>query len=224
MSSCFCKILDNIILVKNADRLNTSELQFGLKRNSSTHMCTMVLKETLSYYVKNNSFTFCTFLDATKAFDRVNYCKLFHLLIKRGLPAIFIRLLIELYTGQCVRVSWAGFASNFFTVVNGVKQGGVLSPTLFCIYMDELLVKLSQCGVGCYIGTCFVGALAYADDIVLLAPSPSAMRRMLVLCEDYASDYYISFNASKSNCLVFTPNKRHSLRAQMSNCCFSVSK
>ena len=49
------------------------------------------------------------------------------------------------------------------------------------------------------------------------------MRRMLALCEDYAVDYCMSFNANKSNCLVFTPNRRHSLRAQMSSCCFSVS-
>ena len=49
LSSYFCKILDNIILVKNIG--NTSELQFGFKRKSSTNMCTMVLKETVSYYV-----------------------------------------------------------------------------------------------------------------------------------------------------------------------------
>ena len=48
--------------------------------------------------------------------------------------------------------------------------------------MNDLLVKLSQCGVGCFIGTQFVGALA-ADDIVLLAPNPSAMRTLLAICE-----------------------------------------
>ena len=74
---------DNIILDKFASKLNTSDLQFGFKRNSSTNMCSMVLKETVSYYNKNNTTTFCSFLDATKAFDRVNYCKLFRWLIKR---------------------------------------------------------------------------------------------------------------------------------------------
>jgi len=54
-----------------------------------------VLKETLAYYGKNNSIVFCTFLDATKAFDRINYCKLFRLLIDRGLPASIIRLAFE---------------------------------------------------------------------------------------------------------------------------------
>jgi len=73
--------------------------------------CTVVLKETLSYYVKNKSSVFCTFLDASKAFDRVNYCKLFLLLIQRGLPACFITTLINLYTGHSVRVLCAGISS-----------------------------------------------------------------------------------------------------------------
>ena len=49
--------------------------------------------------------------------------------------------------------------------------GGVLSPVLFCLYIDGLLVALSKDGVGCFVGDNFVGVLAYADDIVLLAPS-----------------------------------------------------
>ena len=50
-------------------------------------MCTMVLKETISYYITNNTTVFCTFLDASKAFDQVHYCKLFRLVLQRGLPA-----------------------------------------------------------------------------------------------------------------------------------------
>ena len=52
----------------------TSELQFGFKAKSSTSQCTFVLKETLAYYVDNKSSVYCAFLDATKAFDRVNCC------------------------------------------------------------------------------------------------------------------------------------------------------
>jgi len=54
---------------------------------------------------------------------------------------------------------------------NGVKQGKVLSPVLFCVYLNELLLALSAANVSCYVGDYFVGALAYADDLVLTAPS-----------------------------------------------------
>jgi len=56
----------------------------------------------------------------------------------------------------------------------------VLSSVLFCIYIDNLLVRLSKLGVGCYVGNIFVGALVYADDIVFVAPSASAKRRLLL--------------------------------------------
>ena len=65
--------------------------------------------------------------------------------------------------------------ADYFLAVNGVKQGGVLSPIVFSVYIDGLLVRLTNSNVGCYVGSFFVGALAYADDIVLLAPTPSAM-------------------------------------------------
>jgi len=52
----------------------TSQYQFGCKRHHSTTMCTMILKETIYYNTTNKGYVFCTLLDATKAFDRVNTC------------------------------------------------------------------------------------------------------------------------------------------------------
>jgi len=71
----------------------------------------------------------------------------------------------------------------------------VLSPILFCIYIDGLLVALSMAGVGCFMGSNF------GDDIVLLAPSASALRTMLVICDNHTKNCSISFNASKSKSL-----------------------
>jgi len=90
----------------------------------------------------------------------------------------------------------------YFVAINGIKQGGVLSPVLFCIYLDNLLVRLSRSGVGCFIGETVVGALTYADDIVLVTPSASAMRKLLRICDVDAAEYCISFNANKSKCMV----------------------
>ena len=74
----------------------------------------------------------------------------------------------------------------FFTfhVSNGVQQGGVLSPILFTVYIDELLQRLQNLGVGCQWEGLFVGCLCYADDLALLAPSAGALRKMLQVCSN----------------------------------------
>ena len=72
--------------------------------------------------------------------------------------------------------------NKVFTIKNGVKQGGIVSPVLFCIYIDGLLRLLRESNErGCFMGNIFMGALAYADDIALLAATPRAMRHLLLM-------------------------------------------
>ena len=91
-------------------------------------------------------------LDASKAFDRVNYVKLFHLLTDRGLCMFLVRTLVFMYVHQLVSLKWGNSLSSEFSVSNGVKQGGVLSPLLFSIHIDNLFVQLKHSGLGCHGG------------------------------------------------------------------------
>jgi hypothetical protein len=77
----------------------------------------------------------------------------------------------------------------------------LLLTVLFHVYVDDLLTALSKAGIGRFISTTFVGALAYADDIVLVAPTATAIRKLLALRDGYASNYCISFNAWKNKCM-----------------------
>ena len=203
LSSIFSKILDWIILIKEEYSLCSSELQFGFKKGLSTTQCTFSMLEVIDYYNVNKSSVCSLQLDASKAFDRVNYCKLFAELLKRNICPLLLRLLLFMYTRQSLRVKWGNTVSSEFTVSNGVKQGGVLSPILFAIYTDGLLKRLEETGVGCHMGSRFAGALAYADDITLLAPCKSALSILVSVCEKYASEFDILFNGSKSKLLFF---------------------
>ena len=98
---------------------------------------------------------------------------------------------------------WNGVYSVMFSVSNGVNQGGVASPIIFCLDIDELLLKLADIGVRCWFGKFYIGMLAHADDIVLLAPSTSSMRTMLSYCNHFASQYSLVFNVNKSKCMLF---------------------
>jgi len=79
-------------------------------------------------------------VDVSKAFDRLQYCKLFCLLLHHNVPPCIVRVLLRFYIGHTIRISWNCVSSDFVIVYNGVKQGGVISPVLFCIYIDDLLV------------------------------------------------------------------------------------
>ena len=140
-------------------------------------------------------------LDASKAFNRVIYCKLFARLLKRDISPIVLRLLLFVYAQQSLRVKWGSTLSKQFSVMNGVKQGGVLSLIFLAVYTNGLLELLKNTGVGCHMGSRFVGALAYADDITLLVPCKSALSIIFSVCENYAAEYDIMFNGIKSKLL-----------------------
>ncbi len=84
-----------------------------------------------------------------------------------------------MYTKQKLQVRWGNAMSQQFTVCNGVKQGGVLLPILFAVYIDELLGRLKESGIRCYMGNIYVGGMGYTDDIKLLCPSLNGMQQLL---------------------------------------------
>jgi Reverse transcriptase (RNA-dependent DNA polymerase) len=203
LSSLFGKIIDILILDRYSDKLASSSLQFGFKKGHSTDNCTFIAKEVSQYYINNGSDVFACALDMKKAFDRVDLAILFMKLKHRQLPCHILRLLFFLYYGLSLRVFWHGQFSDQFETMNGTKQGGILSPILFAIFIDDLLIGLEKLGMGCFVGRHFYGCLAYADDILLLAPTVHALRIMLDYCSQFADNNNILFNPVKSHCIKF---------------------
>ena len=91
--------------------------------------------------------------------------------------------MIYWYLNMQTRCFWPDAYSEYFNVVSGTKQGGVLSPRLFSMYMDGLIERLKKRGIGCHIINVFIACLLYADDMCLLAPSRGAMQELLSICE-----------------------------------------
>ena len=102
-------------------------------------------------------------------------------------------------------IKWGKNSSTYFNVSNGVRQGGVLSPKMFDIYIDDLSLDLAMCKSGCCIDDQCMNHVMYSDDICLLAPSAIGLQRMSDVCLDFSIRNDIKFNPIKSVCIVFKP-------------------
>ena len=107
---------------------------------------------------------------------------------------------------QTLSVLWDGVRSDSFKTSNGVKQGGVLSPLLFNIYMDDVSILLNQSAIGCHVNDNIINHIMYADDMCLLAPCSTAL---VNICYDYANEHDILYNAKQSVCMLINYMKCH---------------
>ena len=140
-------------------------LQFGNKTKSFT-----ALTETIEYYVSRKTPVYVLLIDASKASDRVSHIKLFNTLQAHGVCPLIIRVLYNMHTNSDMQVRWKSELSNVFPLMNGVKQGGCLSPMLFTLYLD---------------------------DLAIVSPTLLGLRQMIEICKEYALEMDLLFNPKK---------------------------
>ena len=203
------KIFEHALRIVFQPFLSSSSYQFGFKRKLSTSLAIHCLKESINYYTSNGSNVYCSFLDASKAFDRLVHAGLFLKLLKRRVPLIFLNIIMMWYSDLKCRVRWGDTLSEWFSVKSGVRQGGVLSPDFYCIYVNDLVDILSDMGIDCYLKNLFLSILLYADDMALIAPSLRGLQKLISATEKYCKDWDILLNAKKTKNMVF--GQKHAL-------------
>ena len=128
ISPMISKIFEHVLKTLFSEHLSTSSYQYGFKSKSSTSHALFSLKESINSYIEHGSRVYCSFLDASKAFDRLVHSGLFIKLIERGIPKRMLDILVTWYDGLQCRVKWDGHLGNWFSISAGVRQGGTLSP------------------------------------------------------------------------------------------------
>ena len=211
ISSVFLKIFEYCILDKINIFLHTNDRQHGFKPRYSTQTACFVLKETVSGYLNKNSSVYAAFLDISKAFDKINHEKLFDKLKKRNVPSIFTKIISYWYSNQYIRVRYSDVFSEEWKILNGVRQGGILSSFFFNIYINDLINRISKCGYGCKLGIIPSNIIGYADDIVILALSISTLQYLINLIELEICNLKLQINTEKTVCIKFTKNKNKCL-------------
>ena len=138
LSSTISKVFENVILHRLEEYLWTTDNQFGFKAGHSTDLSVYALTEFIEYLKRRTTSVYVAFLDASKAFNKINHWVSFKKLLNRGVPIYLVNVLCYWYQHQSMYVKWGSTLSSKFQVTNGVRQGGVLSPLLFNVYVNEL--------------------------------------------------------------------------------------
>ena len=222
-SSQILKLFEYVILILWGDRLTSDSLQFGFKKGVGTTECSWLVSEVANYFIQRGKNVTACFLDASKAFDKCYFDKLFLKMKAKNIPSIVIRSLIYAYEEQKGWVRLCGKDSEQFRIANGTRQGSVLSPHLFsACYLDELITNLRKLDIGCHIAGVWFGACAYADDIVLLSNNRDTLQKMVNVCQQYGADHNLTFSTdpdpkkSKTKCVLFTSENRKSYPVNIS--------
>ena len=192
LSSLLSKLFDSCIISLNTVVFKSDDLQFAYKKRFFTVQCVSMVTKVFDYYKNNDSPVYMC----------INILTVFKTLYSRRMCPIYLRLLMTIYEEKHMRIRWNNSICDYFTISIGVKQGGVLSPVLFSIYLDHLIAQLRHLGMGCYMNGLFTGVFICADDITLLAPSRASMVLMLEKCESFALTHDILFHASKTKYMI----------------------
>jgi hypothetical protein len=192
-----------LFLIDSQDILKRLVISLGSKKNLSCRHVIYSVRNVIEKFVSNGSTVNVCALDLSKAFDRMNHYALLIKLMDRQIP---IQLLIILETWFYVSITcvkWDKEVSYFFILIAGVRQGGVLSPFLFAIFIDDIVDKVKLANVGCFISSICCSIFLYADDILIISPTVTGLQILLNVCEAELSDLDMSINVNKSLCIRF---------------------
>ena len=128
--------------------------------------------------------------------------------MNRSIPVQALSVLEHWFSLCLSCVKWDSVMSYFYVLKTGVRQGGVLSPFLFSIFIDDLVKLVDKANIGCKIGASCTAIFLYADDIILLAPSVHVLQSLVNICESELKFLDMTINAKKSPCMRFGPKHK----------------
>ena len=205
----FCAVLNNRL----SDYLETNNLlveeQNGFRQDRSCQDHLFTVYNLIESRKLSGLQTFAYFIDFRKAFDSISrdilWKKLEHSFHIRGR---FLNILKKMYknASSCVRVN--DVDSDWFPNNSGIKQGCVLFPTLFDMFINDLMLDIQALNIGIGLGDYNLGALLYADDVVVLGETESDLQTTLDIVAAWCNKWGLSINPKRRKILHFRPKRK----------------
>lgn len=196
-----CKIMTLIMqrrIMKRTEEI-LSEAQAGFRPGRSTVDQLFTLRQIVEKHLERRLGLYCCYIDFEKAFDSVWQEGLWKALDFFGFPSKITRLLKALYKKSTSAVRVNGELTSWFTTRVGVRQGCVISPQLFNILLElVMLYALHDCNIGVNILGQLINNLRFADDIALIANSPKDLQTLVNLVHKSSSAFGLKINIAKT--------------------------
>ena len=203
MYKLYCSVLNRRLTSWAEQNGKVVDEQNGFRKGRSTTDHILSLTSIIDTRKKCKKSTFCAFIDFKKAYDTFDRTLLWKRLSDIGVSGKMFTALKSLYVSvrSCVRVN--SFHTDWFDVHCGLRQGCILSPLLFNLFIDDLALYIKSLDLGVEIGEEKLSLLLYADDIILLAESSSDLQLLLNALNDWCGRNHMSVNTEKSNVVHF---------------------
>lgn len=207
VTGCLGKLFNTILNTRLDKYLSENNLinncQIGFCKNSRTSDHMFVVKCIIDYYFSKGSKVYSCFVDFQKAFDSVLHTAILIKLLKMDIHGLFYNIIKSMYSQSLLCVKVNNKVTNTFQSLVGVRQGDVLSPNLFKIFINDLPKYLLSSQDPIYLNNKRIDCLMYADDVILLSSSASGLQEKLNLLQAFCDDWCLSINIEKTKVLIF---------------------
>ena len=211
--SCVYKLYTSLLnsrLTKYCENNNyLVDEQNGFRATRSCQDHIYVLSSIIRNRKSQGHDTYCAFIDFKKAFDWVSRdLLLYKLCTSFNIHGRLFNTLSTIYSSSSAQIRINGLLTDSFEVTSGVKQGDIISPILFSMYLNDLATGVKDLNCGIDINGMNLSILLYADDIVLMAPDERSLQKMITFIEKWCGKWRMAINADKTQVVHFRNQSR----------------
>jgi len=184
-----------------------NDTQIGFKKNAQTVDHVLVLQALTEKYKDKDKLHVC-FIDFKKAYDSVWRKALLYKLLKLDIRGLFYHQIKAMYENVLVCVKQNGHLSDYFKSEKGVKQGEVLSPLLFNLFINDLNDIFTKECAPVQISNRNMSCLQYADDLILVSETKDGLQNCLNELNIYCNKWKLDINTDKSKAMEISKQGR----------------
>ena len=213
LSSNYGKLYERIINERVLTQINMSEAQAGGKKGAATVDHILLAKELIAEAKTLKKDAHISFLDVTKAYDKAWLTGIMKVMYKEGLKDNHWTIVKKLNQNLQAEILTKYGKTRSIKIKDSIRQGGVLSTTMYGLLMDEICKEIKKENLGIKIEEIDErqASLLWVDDVLLITTDSQELQKLLDITENTSNKYHVEYGKSKSNTMKIkhTRKKNH---------------